>query len=158
MSKKGSEKSPFSTLHHVTIAVKDMEKAVKYYESVGIGPFKSFPPLRDFVKVNGKDKTAFFKYIVKEAQIGPVSLQLVQPPSDEESMYGEFLKQRGEGVQHLGFVVDDIDAAEATLRKLGLRVTETGRRADGSGFTYFDTDAIGGVTLEIRQNPSQKEK
>jgi catechol 2,3-dioxygenase-like lactoylglutathione lyase family enzyme len=147
MSKKGSEKSPFSTLHHVTIAVKDMEKAVKYYESVGIGPFKSFPPLRDF-----------FKYIVKEAQIGPVSLQLVQPPSDEESMYGEFLKQRGEGVQHLGFVVDDIDAAEATLRKLGLRVTETGRRADGSGFTYFDTDAIGGVTLEIRQNPSQKEK
>ena len=108
--------------------------------------------------MSGKDKTAFFKYRVKEAQIGPVSLQLVQPPSDEKSMYGEFLEKRGEGVQHLGFVVDDIDKAEAKLKKLGLKVTETGRRADGSGFTYFDTDAIGGVTLEIRQNPSEKKK
>jgi methylmalonyl-CoA/ethylmalonyl-CoA epimerase len=135
-----------------------MERAVKYYESIGIGPFKPFPPLRDFVKVSGKDKSAFFKYIVRDAQIGPVTLQLVQPPSDEKSMYGEFLEKKGEGVQHLGFVVDEIDNAESKLKKLGLKVTENGRRADGSGFSYFDTDAIGGVTLEIRQNPSKKFK
>jgi len=154
MGKRDKEKSPFSKLHHITIAVRDIEKVVQYYESIGIGPFRSFPPLRDFVKIKGKDETAFFKYKVKEAQIGPVSLQLVQPPSDEKSSYGDFLEKRGEGVQHLGFVVDNIDKAEADLKKLGLRITETGRRADGSGFTYFDTDGVGGVTLEIRQNPS----
>ena len=156
MNKREKRKSPFSELHHVTIAVKDLDKAVRYYESIGLGPFKPFPPLRDFVKVEGKDQTSFFRYMVKEAQVGPVSIQLLQPPSDEESSYGDFLKNRGEGVQHIGFVVDDIDKAETELRQLGLRVTETGRRADGSGFTYFDTDEIGGVTLEIRQNPSKK--
>ena len=156
MDKKDKKKSPFSELHHVTIAVKDIDKVARYYESIGLGPFKSFPPLRDFVKVQGKDKAAFFSYKVREAQIGPVSLQLVEPPSNEESSYGDFLKTRGEGVQHLGFVVDDIDEAEAELKQLGLRVTETGRRADGSGFTYFHTDEIGGVTLEIRQNPSKQ--
>jgi hypothetical protein len=30
-----------------------------------------------------------------------------------------------------------------------------GRRADGSGFTYFDTASDVGVTLEIRKSPSR---
>jgi len=159
MGKRDKDReSPFSELHHVTIAVKDIEKVVKYYESIGIGPFKSFPPLSNFAKIEGKDKTAFYKYKVKEANIGPISLQLVQPPSNEESSYGEFLKRRSEGVQHLGFVVDDIEKAETKLKELGLKVTETGRRSDGSGFTYFDTEEIGGVILEIRQNATKKEK
>jgi hypothetical protein len=92
------------------------------------------------------------------AQIGPVSLQLVQPPHEGKSPHRELLDKRGDGVEHLGFVVDDVDKEEAKLKKLGLKVTVSGRRADGSGFTYFDTNAIGGVSLLIRQNPSQKEK
>ena len=148
------EKSPFSELHHVTIAVNDIERAVKFYESIGIGPFKSFFTLREFVKLNVPDESAFFKSKVRQAKIGAVSLQLVEPPVEGKTIYREFLDQMGEGVQHLGFLVDDIDKAETELKGLGLRVTESARRADGSGFTYFDTEAIGGVTLEIRQNPS----
>ena len=117
------KESQFSELHHVTIAVNDIEKAVKYYESIGIGPFKSFFPLREFVKLNMPDESAFFKFKVRQAKMGAVLLQLVEPPVEGQSIYREFLDKRGEGVQHLGFLVDDIDKAETDLRGLGLRVT-----------------------------------
>ena len=41
--------------------------------------------------------------------------------------------------------------AEASGRALGLGVTARGKRADGSGFAYFDTRADAGVVLEIRK-------
>ncbi len=150
-----SEKSSFSHLHYIAIVVKDIERAVKYYSSLGIRPFQSYPDLRDYVKVNVPDKDAFYKLTIKQAQVGPVALQLIQP-GEGKSIYKDFLDKEGEGVFHLGFVVEDVDKEEAKLKEQGLKVLSSGRRADGSGFTYFDTRAIAGVTLLIRQNPSKK--
>ncbi len=149
------EKSPFSELHHIAIVVGDLAQAVNHYSSMGIGPFESYPPLGEYVQVNVPDESAFYKVQIKVVQIGPVSLQLIQPPAGR-TIYGDFLEQRGEGVFHLGFRVDDITRGEAYLKQLGLEVLSSGRRADGSGFTYFDTAAIGGVHLLIRQSPPEK--
>jgi catechol 2,3-dioxygenase-like lactoylglutathione lyase family enzyme len=150
----GSGKSPFSQLHHVAIVVKDVERAIKYYSSLGIGPFQSYPPLRDYVKVNVPDEDAFYDLTIKQAQVGPVALQLIQPGRGR-SIYRDFLNRKGEGVFHLGFVVEDVDKEEAKMKEQGLEVLSSGRRVDGSGFTYFDTSAVAGVTLLIRQNPSK---
>ncbi len=156
MEKREEEKSPFRELHHVTIVVKDMEQAIEYYSSLGIGPFIHYTALRDYVQLsNVPDKEGLYNIIVREAQIGPVILQLVQP-GEGKSIYKDFLEKRGEGVQHLGFVVDDIDKEEAKVKKLGFKSINSGRRTDGSGFSYFDNDRIGGVHLLIRQNPSKK--
>jgi len=38
----------------------------------------------------------------------------------------------------------------------GLSIMSNGRREDGSGFAYLETEEKGGVTLLIRQSPSQK--
>lgn len=151
----GSEGSPFSQLHHIAIVVEDIERAVKYYSSLGIGPFQYYPPLRDYIRVNVPDKDAFFNLTIKQAQVGPVALQLIQP-GEGKSIYRDFLNRKGEGVFHLGFVVEDVDEEEAKLKEQGLKIMSSGRRVDGSGFTYFDTSAIAGVTLLIRQNPSKK--
>ena len=146
-----AEKSPFSELHHVTVAVKDIEQAVKFYSSLGIGPFVA-PSKHTFAKtLRGKPITS--KVITREAQIGPVILQLVQY-IEGEHLLKEFIDKKGEGVFHLGFVVDNVDEGEAKAEKMGLKVTQRGRREDGSGFAFFDTEALGGVVLEIRQNPS----
>ena len=150
---KGSEKSPFSELHHVTIAVKDIERAVGFYSSVGIEPFVP-PEDHVFPEKTLRGKPLTNRLVVREAQIGPVVLQLVQHIEGED-VYKEFIDKRGEGVQHLGFVVDDIDEEEEKAVKLGLEVTQRGRREDGTGYTYFDTEALGGVVLEIRQDPPE---
>lgn len=153
--KRENEKSPFSELHHLMIVVNDIEKAVKYYESIGIGPFSAYPPLREYEKLEVEDESAFYKLIIKEARMGPIVLQLCQP-GPGESIYKDFLERKGEGVQHLGFVVEDVDKAEAKLKARGFKVLSSGRRADGSGFTYFDTEDDAGVTLLIRKTSPQK--
>lgn len=146
-----TQKSPFSQVHHITIVVKDIEKAIKFYELVGIRPFRIHP---NYENINYKEKPGLFK-IVKVAKMGQFELQLVQP-NEQESLQKTFLKQKGEGVQHIGFVVDDIDKEEAKLKELGLEVIESKRKPDGSGHAFFDTESIAGVTLLIRQNPSKK--
>jgi len=155
MKQVDTEKSPFSQLHHIAIVVKDIDRAVKYYSSLGIGPFQPYPPMRDYVKVNVPDKEAFYKLTIRQAQIGPVALQLIQP-GEGRTIYKDFLDRNGEGVFHLGFVVEDVDKEEAKLKEQGLKVLSSGRRANGSGFTYFDTSANAGVVLLIRQNPPKK--
>jgi methylmalonyl-CoA/ethylmalonyl-CoA epimerase len=156
---KGYEKmkSPFSKLHHLSVVVRNMEEAIKFYESIGIGPFEDYPPLTEYKKLNVQDKTGFFNLKFKVAQVGDIQIQLCQP-GEEKSIYKDFLEKKGEGVYHLGFVVDQVDDSEAELKKLGLRVLSSGRREDGSGFSYMDTAQKAGVTLLIRQSKGPKQK
>jgi len=150
-----NNKSPFSKLHHISIVVRNMDKSIKYYESIGIGPFEDYPPLKEYVKLNVQDETGFFNLKFKIAQIGDVQIQLCQP-GEGESPYKDFLEEKGEGVYHLGFVVNDVDDSEASLKKLGLQVLSSGRRVDGSGFSYMDTAGKAGVVLLVRQSKGKK--
>jgi 4-hydroxyphenylpyruvate dioxygenase-like putative hemolysin len=108
--------------------------------------------MREYVDIRVPDEEGFFNLTIRCASIGPVQLQLVQP-GEGRSIYKDFLETRGEGVFHLGFVVDDVDAAQADVEALGLGVLSSGRRENGSGFTYFDTADRAGVTLLVRQSP-----
>ena len=62
----------------------------------------------------------------------------------------QHLDTKGEGVFHIGFEVDDADAAEARARGQGLPVLMRGRRANRTGFTYYATADQAGVTLLTR--------
>jgi hypothetical protein len=81
-----------------------------------------------------------------------VQLQLCQP-STLDSPQRRFLDTVGEGVYHIGFEVADLGAADAEGQRLHLGVVARGRRADGSGFCYFDTREALGVVLEVRKSP-----
>ncbi len=154
---KGKKKSPFSKLHHLSVVVRNMEEAIKFYESIGIGPFEDYPPLTEYIKLNVPDETGFLNLKFKVAQVGDIQIQLCQP-GEGKSPYKDFLEKKGEGVYHLGFVVDRVDDSEAELEKLGLKVLSSGRRKDGSGFSYMDTAQKAGVILLIRQSKGVKPK
>jgi methylmalonyl-CoA/ethylmalonyl-CoA epimerase len=142
--------SPFQTLHHVCIVVRNIDEAVAFYESVGIGPWHDYPPLTEYTQLTVPDRNAFLQMRYKYADLKNIQIQLCQP-SEGASPQRRFLEEHGEGVFHLGFTVPTCDSAEAQARALGLDVLMRGRRDDASGFTYFDTQARGaGVTLEIR--------
>ena len=147
-----SNSNPFSVLHHLSIVVADIEKATRYYEGIGIGPFVEYPPMSEYVKIDVPDEEGFYNLTIRCAQIGPVQLQLIQP-GEGKSLYKDHLERKGEGVYHLGFVVDDIEASENKVRDMGLDVISSGCRENGSGFAYLGTAAEAGVTLLIRQSP-----
>lgn len=148
-----TSESPFRLLHHVCIVVRNLDKSVAYYESLGVGPWTDFPSLEVFrSELKVPDVDAFMGLRFRWCNLDNVQLQLCEPGSGE-SPQREFLEAHGEGVFHLGFTANDLDATEKDARKLGLGPWMRGRLPDRSGFTYFDTrDKGAGVTLEIRAN------
>jgi catechol 2,3-dioxygenase-like lactoylglutathione lyase family enzyme len=144
--------TPFSKLHHISIVVKNAEKAQKFYESIGIGPWEDYPPMKEYVRIKVPDEKGFYSLKVKTARIGPVQLQLVEP-GPGASLYKDHLEKKGEGVFHLGFEVGDISATDSTIKAMGLEVLSSGRRENGSGFSYLKTESEAGVVLLVRQSP-----
>jgi len=147
----------FSKLHHIGIVVRDMDKAIEYYKCLGIGPFKPLPeivPNQAKLKermIRGKPAPLTFTNISRWAEMGPYFIELLQPFEGIKTIWLDFLESKGEGIQHLAYQVDDIDAEEARLVKNGFSVLYRIRFEDGGGDTYFETDEVGGVLLSIVQ-------
>jgi methylmalonyl-CoA/ethylmalonyl-CoA epimerase len=150
MNSQHGKNNPFSKPHHICIVVKDIEKTKSYYESIGIGPWVDYPPLVEYTKLNVMDEKGFFATRFVYTQIGDLQLQLAQP-GEGKTIYKEFLETKGEGVFHIGFEVDDIGAVEKQLTDNEMKVLASGRRDDGSGFSYLDTSQHACVTLLVRQ-------
>ncbi|MEN5035725.1 VOC family protein [Pseudomonas sp. TWI929] len=143
--------TPFKEIHHVCIVVNDLEQATAFYESVGIGPWQEFPSLTAFAgNLQVPNAEDFLKLHYRFANLANIQLQLCAPPPGDTPQR-RFLESHGEGVFHLGFVVDQVDKGEADGRALGLLALLRGRLPNGHGFTYFDTiDRGAGVTLQVR--------
>jgi methylmalonyl-CoA/ethylmalonyl-CoA epimerase len=141
--------SPFRQLHHICIVVRDIDKSVAYYESIGIGPWQDYPPLTEYTRLSVASPDAFFQLRYKLVNLGNVQLQLCQPP-ELDCPQRRFLDSRGEGVYHIGFEAD-LEEAAAAGTELGLNVLASGQRDDGSGFIYFDTLDPAAVVLLARK-------
>jgi methylmalonyl-CoA/ethylmalonyl-CoA epimerase len=141
--------TPFRELHHICIVVRDIEASVAFYSSIGIGPWRDYPPLTEYTRLEVPNPDAFYALTYKLADVGGVQLQLCQPP-ELDCPQRRFLDSHGEGVYHIGFE-SDLDEAEAAAADLGLNVLARGQRDNGSGFIYFDTADDAGVVLLARK-------
>ena len=151
MEKSGIEKSPFSKVDQVGVMVRNMDKAIEYFQSLGIGPFEPLNVTAIDRKVYGKPADDVHN-LARAAQLGPIQFELLQPISGE-SVQKEFLEKHGEGINHLAFFVDDIDKEVAKLEEKGFESISSGKFAEGGGFAYLDTDKVGGIMFELIQWP-----
>jgi len=139
--------------HHVGVAIRDIDKTVEYYQSLGIGTFQpeflfKSSNFADFT-VNGKPPDTIVELRIRYVQIGPFQLELIQPV-EGESPQKEFLNSRGDGIDHIAYTVDDLDKETDKLTKKGIKVIFSGKRQTG-GFAYFDTRKVGNVIIELMQ-------
>ena len=140
--------------HHISVVVRDMEKAIKFYESMGIGPF---PPLlgpQGTVPLIDKTlhgKPAEWELDLRHAEggVGDLVFELIQP-LEGDTPVKEFLDKKGEGIQHIGFFVDDIEAETAKLAEKGYKITQSAETPKVI-WAYFGTDATGGFSIELMQ-------
>jgi len=132
--------------------VADIDRTQAYYESIGVGPWVAYPPLEEYQELEVPHRQGFMAMQYRVCNLANVQLQLCQP-NDDPSPQRIFLDTRGEGVFHIGFEVPDADAAEATARAAGLPPLMRGRRANGTGFNYYDTQPDAGVVLLTRSTP-----
>ncbi|SDD51345.1 Glyoxalase/Bleomycin resistance protein/Dioxygenase superfamily protein [Variovorax sp. CF079] len=139
----------FNKFHHICIVVYDIDKAQAYYESIGVGPWVEYPPLVEYEELEVPSKAGFLSLKYRICNLPNVQIQLCEP-GDEPSPQRLHLDSKGEGVFHIGFEVADADAAEAQAKGAGLPVLMRGRRANRTGFTYYDSAQGAGVTLLTR--------
>jgi len=96
-------------LDHIHIVVKDLQKAVSFFESLLGVTFD------DVIQVEGWDA------IARMAALGPIGIELIQPTS-ATSIFAKFIEQRGEGVQALSLKVPDIEEAKAEMQAQGMKL------------------------------------
>ena len=78
-------------------------------------------------------------------------------PLKPPTVYADHIRMHGEGIQHFGFSVEDMDKATAFFEQKGYKISMSGAWGDegkkGSGrFAYIDLSEIGGMTLELLWN------
>jgi methylmalonyl-CoA/ethylmalonyl-CoA epimerase len=154
MTTKGITLFDASAFCQVGIVVKSIDETVKFYTEVfGIGPFEirevDFPDATYYGQKAGyRGKRAF-------AKLGPVSLELIEL-IEGKTVHEDFLKEKGEGLHHIAFAVENLKKCEEEAEKAGLKVIQGMKREDGSGFAYLDSDRIGGAMFELIQWQAQK--
>jgi methylmalonyl-CoA/ethylmalonyl-CoA epimerase len=96
-------------IDHLGIAVKSLEEAIPFYEnSLGLHCHG-----REEVE-SQKVRTAFF-------DCGGVHLELLEPTSPE-SPIAKFIEKNGEGIHHIAFRTDDIQAQLGQAAENGVRL------------------------------------
>ena len=144
------DKKPASLqFHHIGVVVKDLDKAIEHLTSLGIGPFESPEPPSSGTEMQVLGKPIDSKLRGSMTEVGQLKIELLQPV-DGESHFSEFLRKRGEGVHHIGFVVDDIEERIAEFDSKGVNIL-TGGKWPGGGFVHLETDEVGGIIIELMQ-------
>jgi methylmalonyl-CoA/ethylmalonyl-CoA epimerase len=167
MDKKESPKVKLGRLSHIGIVVRDLDKAVEYYGSVfGLGPFRTETyELKPFIY---RGKTANARVRAAIADSGSVFIELVQV-LEGETPHTEFLREKGEGIQHVAFLVRDLDEKLHELAKSGIEPVMRYRLlmdapADNDAQplvskkprmelneVYLNSDQIGGAMIQLME-------
>ena len=141
-----------SKLHHMAVIVKNMDEAIEYYQALGIGPFEPVKIVHTDRMLYGKPAPPDIKNIARGAPMGPIWLELIQPVSGKY-IHKEFLESRGEGINHISFLVDDIEEAISIMAEAGFKAIVYQKNVGGGGMAFFDTDKVGGVIIELQELP-----
>ena len=131
-----------TAIGQVALVVKDLQKSMEnYWNILGIGPWDIYPweaPLVYDFKYHGKPSQS--REIIAETLVGGVVLELCQP-IEGDSIYQDFLTERGEGLHHLNFIVDDVDETTKILAGEGFPCLQSGHCGpveENGAFSYID--------------------
>ena len=125
-------------LDHIGIAVSDLDSVLRFYvDTLGLEctHVEEVP--------DQKVKIAFIP-------TGDVNLELVQA-TDSESAIAGFIERKGEGIQHIAFLVDDIEEELNNLKKKGVSLIDEKPRegAHGAKIAFLHPKSANGVLIEL---------
>lgn len=140
-------------LDHVGIACRDLRRAIDMYrETFGLGVLS--------LEENEEQGVREAMLAVGPAGFtgaGPGSLgvgyiQLLEPLSPDTPV-GRFIARRGEGIHHVGYRVEDIREALATVAGTGIRLVDEQPRhgSMGASIAFLHPGDLGGVLTELVQ-------
>ncbi|MBS1615979.1 MAG: methylmalonyl-CoA epimerase [Bacteroidetes bacterium] len=125
-------------IEHIGIAVKDLTASIPLFEQLLNTPcYKT-----EQVEREGVD-TAFF-------QTGESKIELLQA-RHEDSPISKFIARKGEGIHHIAFAVENIEAEMRRLEALGFELLSESPKpgADGKRVCFLHPKGTNGVLVEL---------
>jgi methylmalonyl-CoA/ethylmalonyl-CoA epimerase len=131
-------------IDHIAVVVQDLDVALQVYrDALAL-------PLERVEDIPGEQvKVAFLPLPEGDGEV-----ELVQPTSDDTGI-ARYLAKRGEGMHHICFEVDDIQAAMDELVASGLQVLEEEPRlgSQGQKYVFIHPKTTHGVLIELYERP-----
>ena len=125
-------------IEHIGIAVKSLDQSVPLFERLLHTPcYKT-----EFVE-NEKVNTAFFK-------TGTHKVELLES-TDPDGVIARFIEKKGEGMHHIAFLVNDIEAEMERLKKEGFVLLNDSPKngADNKLVCFLHPKHTNGVLIEL---------
>jgi methylmalonyl-CoA/ethylmalonyl-CoA epimerase len=125
-------------IDHVGVAVSDLDAGIALYERTFAMPLAH----RERVESQGVEAALL--------DVGDGHVELLAPLGPE-TVVGKFIERRGEGLHHVAYAVDDIDAALGRLKQEGVELidAEPRRGIRNSRVAFLHPKATGSVLTEI---------
>ena len=127
-------------IEHLGIAVKSLQQSIPVFEQLLNTPCYK----KEAVASEGVE-TAFF-------QTGESKIELLEA-SRPDSPIARFIEKKGEGIHHIAFEVEDIEAEMKRLVALGfeLLADEPKQGADNKRIVFLHPRSANGVLIELCQ-------
>lgn len=125
---------------HIGIAVKSIKETLKFYKDV-LG-----------LESSGSEVVEEQKVKVEFLPIGDSKIELLES-TDPDGAIAKFIERRGEGINHICFLVADLEQALKELKERGARlIDEKPRRgAGGARIAFLHPKATYGVLVELSE-------
>ena len=123
-------------ISHLGVAVKDLEEARKFYRS--IFGLESGEPM---VGGGGTVRASL-------VELDNATVELLEPIGNEGAI-AKFLEKRGEGIQHVCYEVDDINAEVESLKAKGMDVLGEPRPGAEGMAVFLHPRGTHGVLVEL---------
>lgn len=147
-------------VHHIGLVVADRDRALATLQQ-GLGFGRAH--LLDMQASTARVSTGVigFGLRVGFVWLGNTLLELLQPV-DDRSPHATFLKERGEGMHHLGFLVPSIerelDAMASTRDGERPSLLVDARAADGVSWCYVEGEYASGAVIELIERSQAAER
>lgn len=130
-----------SGIHHLGVAVSDLEEAIATYEHL----FGATLEGRETLLEQGVEAAA--------VRVGESRVELLAP-TGEDTHVGRFLARRGPGMHHVALETPDVAEALAALRAAGAQLIDEAPRRGlfGLEVAFVHPDALHGVLTEVVSN------
>jgi len=127
-------------INHIGIAVSSLEAHLPFYRDVLKLEYQGTQTVPD-----QKVRLAVFR-------VGEVSIELLEPTAPDSPIAG-FIEKRGEGVHHLAYQVDEIEAQIAGFKAAGVQMIDEKPRAGAHGtrIAFLHPKSSGKVLTELTQ-------
>ena len=125
-------------IHHVGVAVADLDEAVQTYERLFGGRLEH----RARVDDQGVEAAS--------VRVGDSRIELLAPLGDDTPV-GKFIAARGPGMHHLAYEVDDVASALAELAAQGAELIDAVPREGlfGLEVAFVHPDSVHGILSEV---------